>query len=146
MVNAPVLRKELEYITAHRDEWNQEIWLSEHRDSYLEPTTCGTTGCLAGNTVLHAGLIHGVTRVYWSEAAQQYVAGVTLYTPCDPERVAPDEAASWSETAAGILGLTRSQANQLFASGNSLHNLWELAYCFTADSDDVIEVPLEVSA
>ena len=128
MVNALVLRKELEYITAHRNEWDQSRWLSVTR-----ATACGTVGCLAGNAVLHAGwvpaTVNGAVDVTQLSAETQleYVSdGQHVLTV---RNVARDE-----------LGLEHWQATLLFNGSNSLLTLWIIASLLT----DEIEVPQSV--
>lgn len=103
------LRKELEHITAHRDEWRQSTWLER------SPTSaCGTVGCLAGNTALHAGY-----EFVWDN--RNWAAFVET---TDGARPIP-------EVAQELLGLTDEQASDLFWTGNKLHDLWTLAEIYT---------------
>lgn len=48
MVDVPRLRKEIEFIKNHPEQHNQGVWVA----------SCGTYGCLAGNTAIHAGYKH----------------------------------------------------------------------------------------
>lgn len=60
MVNAPLLRKVMEHIEAHQDEWNQAMWrtprgtnawdnwMDDRQEQGLAEPQCGTAYCLAG--------------------------------------------------------------------------------------------------
>lgn len=119
MINVELLRKNLEYVTAHRDQWDQSYW--------IQRTWCGTTACLAGTVVLNEGY-----RPVPETREQRDVGLVT------------DSAGSvdWVDNVARkLLGLDESQAYVLFSGTNSLHRLWELASSWT---DGAIEVPVDV--
>lgn len=93
MIDAPnveLLRKELEFVTNNPDVWDQAHWIIRQ--------PCGTVACLAGWTVIHAGLKPSAFNEY--------------LTP---------------KLAAHMLGLTRDSANRLFYHGNTLHDLWRIA-------------------
>lgn len=111
------LRKELEYVTANRHQWSQGTWLTR--------TTCGTVGCLAGNTVLNAGY------------RPVYRPGVCHTTEVE----VGDGVEHVKHVATELLGLTREQSRQLFFVGNSLYRLWHLASRFT---DGEIQVAPDV--
>jgi hypothetical protein len=120
-IDVALLRKELEYVTAHRDQWEQREWIARHY--------CGTTGCLAGNVVLNAGY-----RPSWKSNDASSAAYVTL--PDDPHVVR-----SVRGVARDLLGLDEEQSNVMFASHNTLHDLWQLAAELT---DGAIRVPADV--
>lgn len=120
MIDVPRLRKELEYVTAHRAQWLQGTWF--HR------TACGTVGCLAGNTALNAGYV----PVY-----ERGKTTTTSVVRLPHEHYVRDVA----DVAAEVLGLDDDQAHELFAATNTLHDLWLRASDFT---DGEIEVPAEV--
>lgn len=138
-IDVPALRKELEFITANRDCWRQEVW--------AERTSCGTVACLAGNTVLHH---YPDEQIRWEP--------VIIVDPEDNKRIVsqmgsvidPELARSKgyatdlvtvSEAARLKLGLTATQARQMFSGDNTLRTLWNLANQF---SNDEIEVPEEL--
>lgn len=121
VVDAPRLRKELEYVTAHRDRWLQGAW--------IQSTPCGTVGCLAGNTVMNAGY---QPHFDGDRATTQFVRDDAA-SPASERHVA--------DVAADLLGLDTLQANQLFAATNSLYELWAIASEFT---NGEIEIPPEV--
>ena len=114
--NVPLLRKVLEHITAHPEEWNQEWWAVKSTES-----SCGTACCVAGWTVSWAG--HGFQ---WDSEGRS-----SVYLKEDDMRSIP-------HVAQDLLGLSPQQANTLFFSGNSLQDLWELANEFTGGE---IEIP-----
>lgn len=121
------LRKELEFITAHRERWNQLRWIQRPTDAATE---CGTTGCLAGNTVLNAGYepVFGIALCRPGEAGHVRVEGRR-----DPRTVLA--------VASELLGLDSFQADRLFYPTNTLLDLWLLAARFT---DGEVEVPEDV--
>lgn len=124
-IDVPRLRKELEYVTNHPEHWRQNQWLKQ--------TACGTVGCLAGNTVLHAGgeplFGAGGARVDQATYARVELNGVTR------------NAVAVSTAARELLGLDRDQADVLFHPLNGLHRLWSLASRFTHGE---IQVPPDV--
>jgi hypothetical protein len=121
-IDVPRLRKELEYVTIHPERWNQHQWIQQ--------TACGTVGCLAGNTVLHAGAqpLFG----YNNSDHDDQASFVEIERGDDRHRT------SVSRAARELLGLTDDQAEDLFHPLNSLHRLWSLAARFT---DGEIKVP-----
>lgn len=121
-IDVPRLRKELEYVTAHREQWSQGTWL--HR------TSCGTVGCFAGNVALNAGYLPVYER-----SKHTTTLTVRLSHEHDDRHVA--------DVAAEVLGLSVKQLNSLFAATNTLYDLWNLASLFT---NGEIEVPAEVEA
>lgn len=127
-VNVDRLRRELEYVTRHRDRWEQVVWIARYH--------CGTTACLAGNVVLNAGY-----RPYYEDPADDdtswiYVddPGVVGGIPVERDRFVRTVA----DVAQTLLGLYDDQADRLFQSTNSLYDLWRLAEEFT---DGAIQVP-----
>lgn len=140
-VDVPQLRKELEYITANRLHWNQGSWLKR--------TSCGTVGCLAGNTVLNAGYLPLAT----SDGFLNYVSRERV--PCNEDGYfvvvagrdnsllangVPVERVS--DCAQRLLGLSDVEANLLFSGDNSLYRLWAIASRITHGE---IEIPPEVA-
>lgn len=112
MINIPLLRKTLEYITAHPAEWNQGVWGSRVYDGDV----CRTSHCLAGHAVVLNGDELSWTRNHYNGVRLAFID-------------APD--VSIRDRAQELLGLTYYQAGQLFESGNSLRKLWALAGEFT---------------
>lgn len=113
MVNVERLRKELEFVTSHQDEWDQGI--------YAERTACGTTACLAGNTVLHDGL-----RLNWIE----HLSGCYIADALETGELI-------HSAAARILGLDDDQAEDLFEGGMTLRRLWAYACQITKGEIDI---------
>lgn len=120
MVNVPLLRKELEHITAHPEDWDQGNWLIGRRRA-----SCGTAGCLAGNTVLHDG--------WYPNTANSHFNHPVAHVIKEQHREASVKA-----VASDLLQLTRHQASVLFAGHNSLLDLWMIASELT---NGEIEVP-----
>lgn len=117
VINVPLLRKTLEHITAHPEEWDQGVWMRE-----AARNECGTAGCLAGWALTLAGheLDFDKNNIFFGEAHY-----LTDGRPIE-------------EAAEQELGLTEDQGEELFAETNTLVDLWELANEYT---DGEIEVP-----
>jgi len=118
-VNVPLLRKALEHITAHPEEWDQTQWAQQ--------TSCGTACCVAGHVALMTGheIDFGRVDVY-SEMVTHTTTGRYI------EDVARYE-----------LGLTSDQSRILFDEMNRLPTLWAYAKHL---SNGEITAPPEVSA
>lgn len=93
--NVALLRKTLEHIEAHPDEWDQKWWAAR--------TKCGTTFCFAGWTVA----LGSSTEVAW-----QYGYAVCTATG---ELI--------SDVARDLLGLDDNQADRLFGGSNTLADI-----------------------
>uniref|UniRef100_UPI003F49756E hypothetical protein n=1 Tax=Pseudonocardia sp. CA-138482 TaxID=3240023 RepID=UPI003F49756E len=107
-INVPDLRKGLEHVTAHMDEWNQGAW--------AERSWCGTKCCLAGTVTLQAG-----ADLDWgNREAFSLTTGQTIRS-----------------FAMQRLGLTEDQAFDLFNANNTLRRLWTLAREFSRGEIDV---------
>lgn len=130
MVNALLLRKELEHITAHPDEWNQSFWIARSTR-----TACGTSGCLAGNTVLHAGW-----QVSTTTGKLVDVRDWPSHTAFDT--VTRNHVTRCVKSAARHeLGLTPAETRVLFDAANQLIDLWVIAELIT---NGEVEVPQSV--
>lgn len=123
-IDVELLRKELEYVTAHRDEWDQKYWMQRS-----SKTTCGTVACLAGNAVLHSDRF--TVKVEQVGSKHHY----------NPVRASDGTWVSWLRAGREVFGLSAREADRLFDSSNTLRQLWTLASEFT---DGEIEVPLDV--
>lgn len=137
-IDVPQLRKELEYITAHRGQWKQNAW--------LETGACGTVGCLAGNTALNAGYlpVRGHTSFVSRERVLPNEHGLFGLIENDDGTTTTGDGVlveSVRDVAARVLSLTYTQSAALFNGRNSLYDLWRLASLFTGGE---IEVPPEV--
>jgi hypothetical protein len=118
-VDVPLLRKQLEWATAHPEEHYQGDWVQE--------TECGTAYCIAGHTVVDAGY----------EIHQDPRTDEVLVTTEQGKRHVGDVARE-------LLGLpvdSLCHSSRLFAGGNSLHRLWELASQYTGGQ---IQIPDEL--
>lgn len=115
-IDVPRMRKTLEHVTAHPEEWDQGMWAQQ--------TACGTTACFAGHVVADAGYdflwgLNGETNPdgsYNTDAWYASVDGQKQYI---------------SVVAARLLGLSLEQAESMFSVANGLGDLWELASRYT---------------
>lgn len=115
-VNVPLLRKVLEYVSEHPEEWYQNVWVQKLR--------CGTAGCIA----YHAVATLGYNPIFDND---EFIGRVE----------APDgHAVVISDAAADVLGLDEMRSEKLFDACNDLADLWMLAAEFT---DGEIAVPEE---
>lgn len=119
MPNVELLRKALEHITAHPEEWDQAAWAYK--------TDCGTSCCLAGHVVTLAG----------------------KQIDFDPDSNMPahrvvGEAGSIDQVAANLLDIEPlfeaqfDYEDHLFHEHNTLADLWHKAAELT---DGEIEIP-----
>jgi hypothetical protein len=104
-VNVPLLRKTLEHIEAHPEEWFQGVW------------SCGTAGCFAW----HAAMLDGA----------EPIKGFPSYVPADSDDPSDDVYPASDDhpacvhvapRAARVLGIG-SEAHPLFRASNSLDDL-----------------------
>lgn len=118
MINVPLLRKTLEYISDHPEEHNQSCWAERGLN-----TPCGTAFCAAGHAVQFAG-----HQIDWEgdEYADTVMGGGTI------EQVAAQE-----------LGLSGRQANHLFHFASGQRDLWRMASEITGGE---IEIPSQFQA
>lgn len=132
-INVPLLRKVLEHITAHPEEWDQEVWAKKTTEN-----SCGTACCVAGWTAVFSG--HSLV---WDEGEALAVRrpddwnGLTGFSPTGITA----DLVHISYLAREELGLDDGAACALFAGGNSLSRLWALAHHFT---NGEIEIPEEM--
>lgn len=127
-INALLLRKELEHITAHPDQWRQGVWIGLSQTS-----SCGTVACLAGNTVLHAGWQPSTRygELYLLDTLPS--SGPQFEFVRRDDRVAEVRAAAREE-----LNLLPWEATLLFDGSASLVGLWIIASLLT---EGEVEVP-----
>jgi hypothetical protein len=114
MANTELLRKTLEHITAHPEEWDQTWWATRK--------SCGTAYCLAGHVAVATG----------HEIAFPTVGGLSC-SIADGREIA--------EIAEIALALNFRDAHLLFAGDNTLRRLWSLASRIT---NGEISVPEDV--
>lgn len=117
-VNVPLLRKVLEHITEHPEEWDQTVW--------ARPTACGTAYCVAGWAVTMAGLTVDMERL--NNAG--YRGTLTDGRPV------------W-DAAAALLGVPKvdfldDAEGDIFDPCNDLHDIWRIASELTHGE---IEIP-----
>ncbi len=120
-VNVELLRKVLEFITEHPDEWEQAEWLSR--------STCGTAGCVAGWAVVMDG-----QEIEWEPDVLDN--GLTGYRASGTK-----QGLRIDDAAREALGLTPFEASEMFMAYNDLPYLWHLAREFTGGE---IEPPEEL--
>lgn len=131
MINVPRLRKELEFVTAHPQEWEQACWIGE--------TSCGTVACLAGWTVLHAGYELHQENHSFVLVSDDDPAGRRAVGRHDDGTVV----VSVRDVARELLRLDDREADRLFHPLNDLRELWLVASRLT---DGELEVPPAVLA
>lgn len=119
-VDVPLLRKALDHITAHPEEWRQSWWVSK--------TDCGTACCLAGHVALMTG-----HEINWQSDVWRFARGEDVSTASTVE-----DGRHIALVAQEELGLNDSQQETLFHAQNSLSELWHLASRFT---NGEIEIP-----
>jgi hypothetical protein len=105
--NLPLLRKVLDHIDAHPDEWNQSTW-----GEVTWASSCGTAFCVAGHALVMSGY---TTRLRESSDDE-----LDFYDS-DGLRVSP------SAEACFLLGLTDGEADWLFDASNSRETVQENA-------------------
>lgn len=99
-LNIPYARKVLEHLTAHPEEHNQT--------NFGMRTSCGTTACIAGATIL----MDADTTVLWDGVGM--FGAVT--TPTRPGQCVTDRAAE-------LLGLNSYDAGRLFYNMSNVESL-----------------------
>lgn len=114
-----LMEKVLNFITDNPKEHDQGAWVQRS-------PMCGTTGCLAGHTVLMTGY-----EVAWIPG--DFEATDVIINGADGRYAEPICIVAQRE-----LDLTGFQAGVMFRSSNTLADLWFLANEY---SDGVIEVP-----
>ena len=132
VINVGVLRRALEHITTHPDEWDQRSWAQrvtfwpDETSAASEPV-CKTVCCLAGTIVVRE-----------LGAQPRFTKGINDTSLA----VLNDEILTISEEAAELLGIPFRMSSLLFRSSNDLYRLWAIAEYITAGD---ITVPLEVA-
>lgn len=148
------LRKVLEHVTAHPEEWDQlryaTIWLEDgvtlpwwryndltrvERDIHrarVAGASCQTAYCVAG----HVAVTHG-WQPLWKDGSSflkqddvdryRYQVRVTTNEVVDDDGVPRPVA----DVAREVLGLTYAEAQCLFEANNDLSQLWDLAHAIT---------------
>jgi hypothetical protein len=140
-LDVPRLRKALEFVTDHPEEWRQLYWA-------VRSDTCGTKACLAGRIVLQAGveldwrpdrhlyLQLGVERAQTIAADQTRTIGDQACTLLGvPEAMVDDFHRGYLSGNAYLLML---DFDRLWSGANTLRDLWFYASELT---DGEIEMP-----
>lgn len=126
VVNVPLLRKTLEHITAHPEEWDQTAWAEE--------TACGTSFCLAGHVVHSQG--HELLWRNVSDCCESCADAPAYANHC----VVDERRRTIENVAMHELGLSEAQAQILFSANNELDELWRNSHDIT---NGEIQVPAE---
>lgn len=126
MIDVPLLRKVLDFVTEHPEVHDQNIW--------AEKSPCGTSCCLAGHTVLMTG-----HEIDWREdgnGSGEYGAD-RVKTPIVVKGMRTDQI---SNVAGHELGLDSDQKETLFIDSETVEDLWRAANEFT---NGEIEIPVQ---
>jgi hypothetical protein len=118
----PLLKKAVEYVDAHPEEWDQEEWYAEDH--------CGTVACLAGRTCLLAGDTPSDLEPGLNGRLQ------TAFIVRDGGGVQ-----DISERARELLGLTHDEC-RMFSATNDRADLQEWAIRIAARAGEVWDVPM----
>lgn len=100
------LQDVLEWVEAHPERHNQRVWAKR--------TECGTAACLAGWTVMFAGI-----EINWEPDGCWEAGTHFIYDTVDGVFI--------SDAAAHLLGLDEHVAKRLFDEDNTVRDLWEIA-------------------
>lgn len=111
-IDVPRLRKALEHITAHPEEWKQDSWALRR--------SCGTAYCLAGTIVVQSD-----AQLTWEEdegyfTANRLTTGETIV--------------NYART---LLNVGWGEVDNLFNGENSLRELYTLANEYTNGEIDI---------
>lgn len=113
-VNVPLLRKTLEHITEHPEEWEQGAWAMRN--------SCGTACCLAGTAVVLAG-----HKLQWEDCERGDYLDFANCVETDDPMLRDTDAVSIPVVAQRELNLPDFASTRLFSANNSLADLWALA-------------------
>lgn len=133
-LDVPILRKALEHITAHPDEWEQKRWATK--------TLCGTSCCLAGTILAQQGYNFVFPEGDWDTEYVTKDDGPAEYIP----RVAAKELLGrpiiyWNNDGGDSDGDPEFfRVSELWQGSNTLSDLWRQASELT---DGEIKVPEE---
>jgi len=126
------LRDELVRITLNPEVHNQEVWVEAKRNPrrLADLSACGTTGCLAGNAVVSAGLeLEWTAKESYDVMSAAYVrTGTYQAVNC---RDTNGRVKTIAAKARELFGLSYEQADCLFSPYNSIPELWGLALQFS---------------
>jgi len=107
--NIPLLRKVMEHITAHPEEYDQR--------EYAVRTECGTTHCIAGWAVAlsDVSIVYRRLGIWDNRTAGDYGWNAELGSPAE---------GTWRRQARDLLGLDALDARYLFHEGRTLDEVW----------------------
>lgn len=127
-IDTPILRKALEHITAHPEEWDQAHWAKRSK-------SCGTAYCLAGTIVAQQGYEMAFTLGLDFEAIG-YAFDASTGTACGIPELAVRElvGSDWDIEQYTVI------SEQLFMDTRTLPDLWRRAHNLTGGE---IEIPEE---
>lgn len=136
------LRSTLEYVLAHPDEHDQEVWgtaydLSDPGERDVAPA-CGTSYCFAGHAVVTIARAHPIwDDSYVDEAGRTRPCGdLVEVVPAGHDPADEDARVHVVDHASDVLGLNPAERLLLFAAHNTLTDLAELIWTFTAGEVD----------
>jgi hypothetical protein len=115
--NLPLLRKVLDHIDAHPEEWEQGSWAIQS-----SRYSCGTAYCLAG----HVAVMTGHEPAWDSIAQGEFYADHTTADACI------------GDVAQAELGITTEEADALFQADNSRTALREISEIIAARVGEVL--------
>jgi L-asparaginase II len=128
-VNVPVLRKALEHITAHPEEWRQHSWA-------VQEAGCGTAYCLAGTIAVQQGYELDFEPVVLLDSRDHAEVRAQMASCTkDGQRIAEVAA---REAGLPTYDIRSSGVGHIFSGFNSLSDLWRMANTLT---DGEIEIP-----
>lgn len=119
--NLPLLRKVLDHIDAHPEEWDQSEYGKVSRVS-----SCGTAFCIAGHALVMSG--------YETKESITYPGSLDFFTP---DGVLTDPA----DEGMRVLGLTADEADDiggLFSAGNTRWRVQRIAEQIAARAGEVL--------
>lgn len=119
-INVPLLRKTLEHIEAHPEEWNQSAW------------ACGTAGCFAW----HAAMLDGAGNPP-DPFNQEYVPAEPGDDPDQLVEIASTQTVHVADRATRVLGLDSrvvESSGGLFRYDNTLDDLRRIVADLTAEA------------
>jgi hypothetical protein len=121
--NFALLRKTMEHIEAHPQEWDQQTWITK--------ADCGTVACFAGWAVLlahpEAEAVYGVPC---SCGACDRVAATANAVRLGGRK------ASIEDVARDALGLTCKEGMRLFGAGNGMDDLRDIVAGYLAEENN----------
>lgn len=141
--NLPLLRKTLEHIKAHPEEWNQDRWYTQKPDgeTSVEGNVCQTAACVAGHALIFSG--HKLSLVMLEDDDDLETASVLV----DGELGVSVGDVPWALdaphfVAAQELGLTYTESTDLFNWANNKERVQRIANEIAARAGEPLGVDL----